>query len=381
MGVKKDFAGGVAKSGHLTPSSHTYRKRDFLLRGRIKVLHLPHFTTSFSPSSLTLTKGSSSSLVVVVSPGSTQISRVKFSSSRPLLANVSPATSGGPSYTTTVFGIDLGTAVITGEAYFASSGGEILGCRTNAAVRVTTAGAWFQSGGGDVHTQGVVTSALPSTVPTGQRYFSLDLDGYPGFVSYGNTASFGNGQVSSHGWLARSLLNLGFNYEVFKQKLVNVEMGKFDCANPQVPSRDGFYQAASLSGGICRLNFPPGLDFGKKKVVIFVDGGLALGAPLNLDSEHGGFLAFLVKGNISLADQIDSLKGVYLSQGMFSTGSGNTPLVGRGIFIADGFSLGRDLGAENAFSPAELFIFDPNLVFNLPRSFWVGKMSWREIAP
>ncbi|MFZ5366180.1 MAG: hypothetical protein ACOZBZ_02705, partial [Patescibacteria group bacterium] len=59
-----------------------------------------------------------------------------------------------------------------------------------------------------------------------------------------------------------------------------------------------------------------------------------------------------------------------------------------GLFYAKGgFALQRDLKndpeatIQNSNTPAELFIFRPDLVLNAPRQLWSSKMSWLEVAP
>jgi len=41
----------------------------------------------------------------------------------------------------------------------------------------------------------------------------------------------------------------------------------------------------------------------------------------------------------------------------------------------------RDLGGGNSTAPAELFEYDPTLLFTYPRELTRKNMTWREVAP
>jgi len=265
------------------------------------------------------------------------------------------------------------------------------------------ASAWFQTKEGDVHAQG---GTITSKIFPDNTYFSdADTGDYPGLISYYNSTDlppyFGRqGTVpSTKGWLAKDSLSLGSGYDSFYSKLGSPTTA-FDCdmsRNEFDGLGGGFYWV----DGNCDMNQAQPLSVGgTKKLVIFVNGNLSFNSSfksLNVDS--GAFLAFIVKGDINIRGTVGNktptptpvLEGVYLADGMIYTNSdgdnsGNR-LVAEGIFYArDGFSLGRNLkndctGICNETTPAELFIFRPDLFVNIPEELKTSYFFEQEIAP
>lgn len=266
--------------------------------------------------------------------------------------------------------------------------------------------AWFQTQGGDVHGQGSITDPVPDG-----EYFCKDSSytpAYPGVVSYVSATEpdFAPDRVSSKGWLANSSYIPGYDYDDFYQKLkLDSSTPAFDCAS-NTPPADGFYLANNPLGGECVVN--SNLDFGTRKVVIFVNGTFKLNQPARIKVSPGGFLAFIVSGDILISGELGDktagafigtdahLQGVFLADGVVNTyydkpevGQGSKKrLVGAGLFFArNGFNLDRNLYNNvgdpimNSDTPAELFIFRPDLVLNAPSDLWSSKMSWLEVAP
>jgi hypothetical protein len=46
-----------------------------------------------------------------------------------------------------------------------------------------------------------------------------------------------------------------------------------------------------------------------------------------------------------------------------------------------GFDLHRNLKADNDTTPAELFIFRPDFIVNMPEVLFSASYSWQEIVP
>jgi len=56
--------------------------------------------------------------------------------------------------------------------------------------------------------------------------------------------------------------------------------------------------------------------------------------------------------------------------------------MGEGMFAAESFSLGRDLGGvTNLTVPAEKFTYRPDFILNSDKAFWFSSLYWQEIAP
>jgi len=142
-----------------------------------------------------------------------------------------------------------------------------------------------------------------------------------------------------------------------------------------------------------------------EKYVIFVNGNLTLtdgnGSNDDLISvKEGGFLAFIVKGNISidaslgnstLTSTTANLEGVYMADGTLSTLSrgtaagGDDRFVGEGVFVGwSGVSLNRDFSngstrsLENNNKPVETFIYRPDFLVNMPDIMLVPIRLWQE---
>ena len=134
-----------------------------------------------------------------------------------------------------------------------------------------------------------------------------------------------------------------------------------------------------------------------ESIVVFVDGDLAISDPDEVGAlitvEPGGFLAFIVKGDITvqsdvgntaLDDATANVEGIYVADGVLqvtSTGSrDDRRFVGEGTFVGwTDVRLDRDLGETgNAATPAETFVFRPDLAANLPRQMKRSQIIWQE---
>ena len=78
-------------------------------------------------------------------------------------------------------------------------------------------------------------------------------------------------------------------------------------------------------------------------------------------------------------NNVDRVAGLfYVSNGKFDTGLGSTQLKLDGIFLADSFTLGRDLDALNNSQPAEEFHYKPSLLFSAPSFLQARYTIWEE---
>ncbi|MEK9143497.1 MAG: hypothetical protein AAB481_02630, partial [Patescibacteria group bacterium] len=130
-------------------------------------------------------------------------------------------------------------------------------------------------------------------------------------------------------------------------------------------------------------------------IIFIVNGNLTLGGKVNLTGS--GFAAFIVNGNISVSSSVGGLytsstpviEGIYVTSpmGILKTGTSSIPskerLVLQGMFVAGGFLLQRDLDSVNAntTTAAELFLYNPRLLFTMPDSMKDVPITWEEVAP
>lgn len=339
-----------------------------------------------------LTEGAASTVVPNLSTfGSPTIHYIQYIISDENIAVSNPSTNPNSPYSTSISGRQAGTTTLTTKVFFNMISPNIfypyyLACSDTSNIVVNPANAWFQTQGGDIHAQGSVISTLPESLLS--PYFSLASSftpSFPGVVSYGTTVDFGEGSVSEKGWLTKSSFSTSsFDYDYFFQKLSPTDT--FNCGSPTTSS--GSYKVT----GDCTLTGSD-LDFGTSKVTVLVDGNLNIGRNITLDTANGGFVAFIVKGNIQIDPSIGresssvdpNIQGLYIANGEFKTNEGDSDssarFIGKGIFKANTFNLERDLGADNADTSAELFIFDPSLVMNTPTSLTTSQTSWLEVNP
>ncbi len=264
---------------------------------------------------------------------------------------------------------------------------------------------WTQTGGGgNVYAAGFVQSFIP--VSSSPRKFVLSSSGgSPGVVLHGtdfptpgydldsDPSLTGGSLVSSTNWIAQEdnpQYRVNY-YDYFRIKLG----GTFpaDYTNPLTPIPQPVSRATPyfVSGDMTTSG-----DWvvGNGETMIFiVNGNLTLGGKVNLVGS--GFAAFIVSGNITVDPSVGGLsssstpviEGIYVTSptGKFITSLGNAGkerLVLQGMFMAGGFTLQRDLGTGgNPTTPAELFLYNPRLLFSLPKSMMDVHIKWEEVAP
>lgn len=142
-----------------------------------------------------------------------------------------------------------------------------------------------------------------------------------------------------------------------------------------------------------------------EKIVVFVNGNLTLSDPSSVAQlirvEEGGFLAFIVRGNITIEpsvgnnDNLTSLtpnvEGVYIADGTLGLPSkgiaagGDERFIGAGTFVGwtnvdiqRDFDNGGQRKAENNTKPAAVFIYRPDFIVNLPEIMLRSSYIWQE---
>lgn len=254
---------------------------------------------------------------------------------------------------------------------------------------------WFQVIGGSIMSRGNISSPIP---PTLSEYFLVDdvISNKPGLAIYSGSVSVGNGTLSRTEWQTNTSTTINpFNYAHFD----NLASGKIPPQNEFVSglpanlqssgivATDGYYYVRH--NGNLTITSPLTID--NAKIVIFVNGNLTINQRININNRRNSFLMFVVNGNINVSPSVSSsgqndpaIEGMFFANGTFTSGTNNTDdnmLVVRGSVAASNISLNRDLQIENSTSPAETFIFSPELVVNYPPAMSVKHLVWREVAP
>jgi len=273
-------------------------------------------------------------------------------------------------------------------------------------------GPWWQVIDGDVLTNGSLSSLIPSScsLPGCNPNFILDgPGGYPGVAIYGGSSydfstgsSDGRDQVSSQGWLANSsYLGKEYHYSYFARLVPSDVQEQTDEITEETVTGGDFNSGGSPARGYIWYKREGDLTIngnvnlvGTRKVVLFVNGGdLNINGRINLQSGESFFMAIVGKddsgnkGNIIVDPSVShpvkpGLEGIFLADSQFKTGSDDKQLYIRGSVAAwEGIVLERDLDDDNSDTPAELFEYAPDLIFNYPQEMLRDVIRWREVAP
>jgi len=297
--------------------------------------------------------------------------------------------------------------------------------------RIASPSAWWQTKTGDVYGRAGITSPIWRTVPDAQRYLSLEnppLGPNSGLVASLNTNSndfssdggiTGKGEdqatqtdfpTSRHQALAADLTPLLDDYSYAQlSHLVDLAIkkdNKQESYNPEVRVITGAINGSSIekeeltaNPSSLSLYYYPPLDAGavslddgfsvgaNEKFIVFVEDDLHINADISVNTANGGFLAFVVSGDIEIAASVTQVQGVYFANGSLTVESkGDTSeqqFNGQGIFVAkQGVELKRSFrDTRNASQPTEVFTFDPAYLFTVPRVFREKPYLWQEVVP
>jgi len=123
------------------------------------------------------------------------------------------------------------------------------------------------------------------------------------------------------------------------------------------------------------------LNITNEIIVILVNGDVSIDYDISV--AEGGFLAIISSGNITIGNEVTNVEGVYVADGIISSGTSESQLIGEGIFTGWlGIDLRRDFNTiQNNTTPAEKFIYRPDLVRNVYHYLLKPKISWQEVAP
>ncbi|MBN1263149.1 MAG: hypothetical protein JW991_02210 [Candidatus Pacebacteria bacterium] len=249
------------------------------------------------------------------------------------------------------------------------------------------ADAWFQTIGGDIHAEGVIDSNIPSAAAPSD-FFSLSEPsavGDEGVVSYGGvSADFGAGAVSDRDWLVSDDLISHYDFAYFYQKLGSPTIDNLGNGSIPLPVTDElavYYSAdnVNLTGGDIPDN---------REIILLINGDLTISGDINVEID--GFLGVFVAGNINISGAAAQVEGLYFAGGLGSVidtcssapcgeEEATVQLVAEGALVAPVFNLGRSLPDND--SPAEVFLFRPDLIINSPMILWRTPQMWQELAP
>jgi hypothetical protein len=213
---------------------------------------------------------------------------------------------------------------------------------------------------------------VSSNLPQAKLFYTDVISDSVGVVSYGQDVFFNSARFSAANWLARQF------FGVIPRRTYTYYYGLLGSPN------DSFVADSLLGNGIYYSS--SGVEINqiefqtdRTKAVILVNGDLDISR--NIIVPVGNFLGFIVSGDIRINGSVDNIQGFYLADGEFNTGSSAVKLVGEGVFVANNFILGRDLGDDNLTTAAEEFRLRPDFLMNSFFGLWRAPVYWQEIAP
>ena len=134
--------------------------------------------------------------------------------------------------------------------------------------------------------------------------------------------------------------------------------------------------------------FSEGVGSNEQEIVL-VDGDLTIDQ--NFEVARGGLALFVVSGNITVNGDVTQVEGLFVADGSITVLSGTENQLNlEGSYVADANSSGigqivlqRDLGTANAFEPAVVFTFRPDLIVELIKQNIAldSDYEWQEMSP
>ena len=231
-----------------------------------------------------------------------------------------------------------------------------------------------------------------SQLPTAST--SLILPGTTGSVAAllraSGSVGVGSGNVSDEGYSTMARYRgkkMDYNFFAAQMGVVRGQDSEFISDNLILPvyepNRD-FWYSAPVSG-TATVGDPWTVAVGEK-YVIFVNGDLRIANDIQVAG--GGFLAFIVAGDVIIEPSVTTLQGIYVASSNFVTESqyelgvtNDVQLKTQGSIVAWGtISLGRNLGIGNSSIPAEEFGYRQDLLTNMPQKMKTYAMQWQEVV-
>jgi hypothetical protein len=254
---------------------------------------------------------------------------------------------------------------------------------------------WMQAQGGDaIACTDVKSEIYAAAVP--RQFITNGNGGYPGVASYNGTYDFNNNintgetYVSNTNWMVKEAPSpiCSTNWFQYFYNRFDMEPKADNYAGGVIAKPgSGTYKVggdATVSGWNVNNN---------DSIVMFVNGNLTIDGDIRINGS--GFVAFVVSGNIQITSNVGNnagvttpnIEGIYITSGSFMTGQSTAAnrqrFVVSGTVVANTVILQRDLtqtGGTNTV-PAELFQYNPALLFRLPDEFKDVRIKWQEVAP
>lgn len=249
--------------------------------------------------------------------------------------------------------------------------------------------AWWQVDGAGVYAGAPAGQSIKSTLPLATTRLVLGTTNDQGAIVKRSTSApdLGTGtQVSDNQWMATSAYKgKTLDYDFFAAH-IGVTSATTDhwggastlSTGPLSTVRDFYFTRPAGGTTTITSNWTVGAS---NSYVIFVDGDLTIDADITV--ANGGFLAFIVSGDVHVAPGVANVAGIFVIDGLYDTQADSTQLTTQGTVVTwTGVSLNRDLGgAANISNPAEKFVYRPDFLVNMPENMKTFILNWQEVAP
>lgn len=325
------------------------------------------------------------------------VTNVSYTSNRP--ANVQVTQFGATQARVT--GLAEGGPFDPGYTAIATMNDGVTQCTATGSIAVYEPDPWWQVVEGDVTAMNgsVISNMAPVSICT-TNCFMMMGNNIPGVPMGTGTIDPGDGEISTTNWKVNNSPYTAvqeFSYDYFWEKLpsnVNDQLvanslgnliGHNNLNGGGVALEGYRYYYYDGSSGDLNISGPPNTVGINGKVVLFANSNVNINVPIEL-TNGTEFFMLVAKGNIVVNGSLGNtasqdLEGVFFADGVFSTGASNLPLVVRGMVAAQDINLLRDMGVANLTSPAEKFIFAPDLVMQFPSRLSPKNVTWEEVAP
>lgn len=272
--------------------------------------------------------------------------------------------------------------------------------------------AWFQVINGSVYSGAASGVAIRDVIPNTtcqtpgckpalavlNTADTTDSDGIP--ITAGGTVDTGGFNTQRAGTLAMqgtTTTRFQENYAYFYRQTGLPFSPPDDFAATSTDARKPIsVQDVYFRQGDLRIEQPWAVNTGEKYVIV-IDGNLTIADVANagqlITVQPGGFLAFIVSGNISFESSVGhsnlalttaNVAGIYIADGTISTGTDGAGtdrrFIGEGTFVGwTGVSLQREIDRTSGqTTPSEQFRYRPDFMVSIPDNLRRPHIIWQE---
>lgn len=122
-----------------------------------------------------------------------------------------------------------------------------------------------------------------------------------------------------------------------------------------------------------------------KRMIVFVNTSLSLSGDINISSSNpNAGITFVVNGNITVADNVRQVDGLYIFNGTFNTNTSTdlaNPLTGNGSLVGTGTNAFNFQRSIATIGPSESWTYQPKYLWLFRNILTQPSYSWKELPP